>query len=463
MTSWKPPELPGAIRITRDDAFDAHVDDMLKRQMSLRGELGITRDVARKWYYRNWFVFMVAGTVAAFAAWAIIEPYFNDTCYLQGTVEEVSWGGETREIAIGDGRFALRSPAIGKVRVLGEWIWLLKDNKVLLKDGDKRSVLESDVEVGRRLGLYAEYHGGPGASLALGRMLVLDPVGPDTEMSLDRQEAQSDSASYLLFALVAAFVGLAIGAADGAMCRLWRRALLGGLVGLLAGFIGGYISTRFANLVYSPLSELAMRQEGAAAGGFSAFGFFVQMMARGLGWCFAGMAMGLGQGIALRSSRLLLYGFIGGLVGGLIGGLLFDPIDLLILGTDKPSAHVSRLIGICVIGATVGGVIGIVELVARDAWLRMVQGPLTGKEFLLFRDIMNVGASPRSELYLFNDESVAEHHAVIRAVGENHEIEAFSEEYPTLVNGRPVDRTRLRDGDQIGIGNTVFVFQKRRG
>ena len=131
------------------------------------------------------------------------------------------------------------------------------------------------------------------------------------------------------------------------------------------------------------------------------------MTGRGLAWCLAGAAMGLGQGIALRSGRLLLYGLLGGLIGGLLGGLLFDPIDLLLLGSNKPGAALSRAIGVGVIGATVGAMIGIVELLARDAWLQMLEGPLAGKEFLIFKDLLYVGASPRSDIYLFNDKAVA--------------------------------------------------------
>src|SRR5256885_13193801 len=146
------------------------------------------------------------------------------------------------------------------------------------------------------------------------------------------------------------------------------------------------------------------------------------------------MAMGLGQGIALRSRRLLIYGLLGGVVGGLLGGLLFDPIDLLLLGPDKPSAHWSRLIGFAVIGLSVGAMIGIVELLARDAWLRMTQGPLTGKEFLLFKDVMNVGSSPRSDIYLFNDPLVIGNHATIRAMGDECEIEARESSHSILLN-----------------------------
>ena len=106
--------------------------------------------------------------------------------------------------------------------------------------------------------------------------------------------------------------------------------------------------------------------------------------------------------------------------------------------------------------------IGVVELLARDAWLRMVEGPLAGKEFLIFKDTMYLGASPKSEIYLFNDEAVDSRHAVIRSVGDNYEIENLCRERPARVNTRPLTRARLHHGDQITIGRTVFVFQKRK-
>ena len=186
------------------------------------------------------------------------------------------------------------------------------------------------------------------------------------------------------------------------------------------------------------------------------------MSGRALAWSLAGMAMGLGQGIALRSPRLLLYGLIGGVVGGLFGGLLFDPIDLLLLGPNKPSAELSRLIGLAVIGAGVGGTIGLVELLARDAWLRMSEGPLAGKEFLIFKDNMQVGSSPRSDIYLFNDPQVAPQHATLRMIGDECEIEARNAQALVLLNHRPITTSRLRHGDQITIGRTVFVYQKRK-
>jgi hypothetical protein len=233
-------------------------------------------------------------------------------------------------------------------------------------------------------------------------------------------------------------------------------------VGLVVGFIGGFLCSIFANLAYAPLTHLAQEQMGRG-GMFSGFGFLVQMAGRSLAWALAGTAMGLGQGIALRSGRLLVYGFVGGIVGGLFGGMLFDPIDLILLGPDKPSAHWARLVGFVVIGLSVGGMIGLVELLARDAWLRMTQGPLTGKEFLIFKDVMTIGSSPRSDLYLFNDPQVARQHAIIRATADECEIEARDTAAPVLLNNRPVQKARLRHGDNVTIGRATFVFQRRKG
>jgi hypothetical protein len=180
-------------------------------------------------------------------------------------------------------------------------------------------------------------------------------------------------------------------------------------------------------------------------------------------WACIGMAMGLGQGIALRSKRLLLYGFMGGVIGGLLGGMLFDPIDFYIVGFAKPSGHWSRAIGFTIIGLSVGVFIGIVQVLARDFWLRMTHGPLAGKEFLFFKDVMTVGSSPKCEIYLFNDDRVQPEHAILRTLGDTCEIEVLSDSHPVYVNDRSLTRARLNHGDQVTIGRTSFVYQMKQG
>ena len=456
----------GMIRISPEDVSSSHVDDMLKRQMSLRGDPGVTRDHGRKWYYQNWFIFGLVGMLGAVAAWAVLEPMFADYLYIQGPIAAVSDSVNLpgRHTDRGEETLNEVERSIGSVTVNGETILLLPETKVLSRGKRVRLLDVQSLKEGQDTGFYVKYFEGDGYHFAVAGFVTPQPppLPPNQpQRSLHELQSRDAAVTMLTFPLVAGLIGLFIGAADGIVCRLSRRALLCGSVGLVVGLIGGFIFNLFAGVIYSSLNACAMRLM-EAAGSLSALGFLVQVIGRSLAWSLAGAAMGLGQGVALRSKRLLLYGLVGGVVGGLLGGLLFDPIDMILLGPDKPSARWSRLVGFAVIGLSVGVMMGVVELLARDAWLRMTQGPLTGKEFLIFKDVMNVGASPRSDIYLFNDPQVAEQHAIIRAVGDECEIEARAAAYPVLLNNRSVPRARLRHGDTVTIGRTSFVFQQRK-
>jgi hypothetical protein len=453
------------IHISRDDAMSTHVDDLIKRQMSMRGDPGVTRDRSRAWYYQNWFILGMVGMLGAIAAWAILEPMFADHLYFQGKITAVS---DSVNLP-GDSHFQedeanLVNRSVGSVTVNGENILLLPETKEILADKRVRLLDPGTLKEGDEVGFYVDYYENDERHFALAAFVVQSPPpqSPDQPgLTLHQLESRKSAASMLLFPLVAGFIGLFIGAADGLVCRLARRALVCGAVGLFVGLVGGFIFSLAASVVYSPLTTLAMKLSDADSG-LSSMGFAIQVIGRSLAWCLAGAAMGLGQGIALRSKRLLMYGFLGGVVGGLLGGLLFDPIDMILLGPDRPSAAWSRLIGFGVIGLSVGVMIGVVEILARDAWLRMTQGPLAGKEFLIFKDVMNVGSSPRSDIYLFNDPLVAGQHATIRAIGDECEVEARQTDRPVLLNNRPVTRARLRHGDNVTIGRTAFVFQQRK-
>lgn len=454
---------PDVIRITKEEANSEHIDDLLRRQMSMRGEAGVTVSHRKRWYTQAWLLLGLAGLLGAVVSWAVIEPAFDDLEYLQGAITAVD-PTDTFAQALLDRSGGERGIvyANGSVTINREKIYLFNRTKWLNADGSRPIAAKEEFAVGQRVGVHLDTIGGENGVHALA--MYVDPAPPakgDTTATIEQLLARNHAASLVFFGVVAGFIGLFVGAADGIVCRLPRRALLGGGVGLVVGLAGGFIASIFANLAYAPLTELAHRA-GTDANGLTAIGFVIQIAGRAIAWCVAGCAMGLGQGIALRSKRLLLYGLVGGLVGGLFGGLLFDPIDLLLLGRDRPSGMWSRLVSIATIGLFVGAMIGIVELLARNAWLRMTQGPLTGKEFLIFKDVMSVGASPRSEIYLFNDPGVAPNHALLRVVGDECEIEARDPSQPVIVNTRPIRRVRLRHGDNVVIGRTMFVYQRRK-
>lgn len=453
----------GVIRITRDELLSAHVDDLLRRHDELRGEARGSTARRTHWYYRSWFLLMIAGVIGAAGAWAIIEPNFDDFDYVQGHISAIHAASPS------PGEITTIADTLGAAQILGmielneDRVFVFGGTKMLGPDGRATPIHASDLQVGQEIGVQVEMEETPEGTVPVAAFVLAqpDPLPTGTApRSLAEVHRRSSAFGMLLFPVVAGLIGLGVGAADGLVCRLLRRAATGGGIGLVVGLAGGLISRIVAELVYSPLNDAA-RQQYDAAGHLSTLGVILQVTGRGLAWAIAGMAMGLGQGIALRSKRLALYGFLGGMFGGLAGGLLFDPIELLI-APDPTSAHWSRMVGILVIGAGVGAFIGLVELLARDAWLRMARGPLAGKEFLLFKDRMRIGASPRSEIYLFNDAKVAPEHAVLRAVGDHCEIESVEASRPVLLNNRPIRSMRLRDGDEITIGDTMFVFHQRR-
>lgn len=432
------------IRITAEEANSQHVDDLLTRQANLRGEMGVARKGKRAWYYQSWVVFLIVGMTAALGGGLILEPYYEDHLHLQGPIENMSASGDWIEIN-------------------GERILLSTETRETTAGGKGPYLDSSKLSRGQEIGVYCEIEGM--GSQAMAFAVYVDPkpapLPPATKpMTLEELSSRSTVIGLLIFPTIAGMIGLAIGAADGIICRLPRRAFFCGFVGLIVGVVGGFFFSIVAGMVYGPVSDFAMKKMHGG-GGFASVGFGLQVIGRAFAWALAGLAMGLGQGIALRSKRLLVYGLLGGAIGGLFGGLLFDPIDMIFLADEGVEANVSRLVGFAVIGAGVGAMIGIVELLSRDAWLQMTQGCLTGKEFLLFKDVMNVGSSPRSDIYLFNDQEVTEQHAVIRLVGDTAEIEGRESHFPVYLNDRPVNRSRLRHGDQIMIGRTIFVFNQR--
>jgi hypothetical protein len=124
-------------------------------------------------------------------------------------------------------------------------------------------------------------------------------------------------------------------------------------------------------------------------------------------------------------------------------------------------AEVSRAVGFTVIGMCTGLMIGVVELLAREAWVKMLTGPLAGKEFVLYRNPTVFGSSPKADVYLFKDATVEATHALLHRVGEVYEIEDRATASGTFVNGRRVARRQLASGDQLRIGHTVLSFTVR--
>ncbi len=441
-------EPDGRIRITPQDLQAKSVDEALAKQMSFGMPTPRKDDRKAAWYYQPWFVLMMAGALGAFAAWALIEPWFDDQETIVGNVESVDPQARFPGVQVD-----------GKMTVSGTSVWFLKPGaRMDLGDGEWKDLVPSSFREGQVVSVSGEPAGEFGM---IAYQVTLRPGDTTSYPPADLTSlgTRSTIVGLLVFPIVAGLVGLAIGAADGIVSRAYGRAAVCAAVGLGMGLAVGAVASFIGGILYAILSGIAMSMDRGEGFKMSTGAFIVQMMSRGLVWALIGVAMGMGQGIALRSKKLFLNGLIGGVVGGLIGGLLFDPINYAMGGGEfATTANSSRAVGFVVIGLFTGLMVGIVELIAREAWLKMLAGPLAGKEFVLYKDPTSVGSSPKREIYLFKDPEVEPTHALIHRAGEGYEIEDQKSPSGTYVNGRKVSRQRLQNQDQIRVGQTVLLF-----
>lgn len=303
---------------------------------------------------------------------------------------------------------------------------------------------------------YTAIAGAVGAAAGWG---LIEPFYKDND--------EVSAAQFLLLPVVAGAIGLFIGAVEGLMSRNLGKGAIGAALGFVIGFVCGFPVTFLANFVFGA-SMLMVRSyvhvdATQRITGIEPFGLFLMVGARSLGWALAGTTVALGQGIAMRSRKLMINGVLGGVTGGALGGMFFDPILRLQGWPETPvdNASLSRAVGCVMVGMLSGLFVGLVEHFAKEAWLLMIAGPLAGKQFVVYKDPTVLGSSPKSDIYLFKDPSIEPRHAAIRKQGTRYEIEDFGTPTGTLVNGAPVERRALRDGDRITLGETVLEFQER--
>lgn len=250
----------------------------------------------------------------------------------------------------------------------------------------------------------------------------------------------------LFFSIMGALTGGAIGAAEGVSNRSADRAIKGAGAGFFAGMIGCALGGLLGEAAYS----------AALSAGDSSL---LRAAARASGWGIAGIFMGMGQGIALKSKKKTWHGLLGGLAGGLTGGLLFNPVTYLLGGVG--GGLLSRGVALVILGASIGAGMGIVEQMLKQAWLIAEGGPLEGKQFIIYRNPTIIGSSPKCEIYLFKDPSVAPQHAAIHIMETSRELEDMGSASGTFINDRRVQRETLKNNDFLRIGKSAFRYMEK--
>src|SRR5258707_2876392 len=91
------------------------------------------------------------------------------------------------------------------------------------------------------------------------------------------------------------------------------------------------------------------------------------------------------------------------------------------------------------------------------AELEVVAGPLKGTTFPLSVEEIPIGREPSNFVSVL-DASVSRKHCLIRIEEGQFKIQDLNSRNSTFVNGVPVTERILGSGDEIKIGNSLFLF-----
>lgn len=241
-----------------------------------------------------------------------------------------------------------------------------------------------------------------------------------------------------LGALIGLFLGIVSGYFQGSTKHMWKGGMLGCLIGAAAGSVG----IGFGNVLY----------------GITGIRF--------LGWAIMGGVIGLAEGAVGMSWKRAYYGLVGGVLGGALGGFLFDVVGTLFGPTlvsmqraeQAEIGTIPRAIGFSVTGLGIGLLIGVVEAIARKAWVRLVLGRNEGKDWSIDAAQTFLGRAEDAHVPLRGDMNVAPFHACIRKEGPGWMIYDMQMPIGIAVNGQPTRQAPLNHGDTIQIGSHTLQF-----
>jgi hypothetical protein len=252
--------------------------------------------------------------------------------------------------------------------------------------------------------------------------------------------------------LIAGLLGLLVATAVGAMDALLnavgtqrpQRVLVCMAVGLAGGLAGGF------------LGEVAHSAVG---------------LPRVIGWILVGMAIGASVGVfdLLRAKahkqdmgvprKKTLNGVLGGFLGGLVGGLLCEFLVSHVRGLPR----FTLASGLVTLGVCIGLLIGLAQVILKEAWLRVEAGFRPGRELILSKEETTIGRAESCDLGLFGDNVIERLHARILLKDNRYVLADAGTPGGTFLNGRQVDGPApLRSGDTIRVGHSVLRFGERQ-
>jgi hypothetical protein len=232
--------------------------------------------------------------------------------------------------------------------------------------------------------------------------------------------------------------------------RVLTAVCVGGLAGLFGGLVGQALYS------WQPWGACLVF-------GWTVVGLLIGL-SLGVFDLLASLALGRDPAGAIRkTTKTLLGGTIGGIAGGSLSlflrstwtGLLQDkPSDLL----WSPSA-----LGFVALGGCIGLMIGLAQVLFKEAWLKVEAGFRAGREIILSKNEIIIGRAEACDIGLFGDSSIDKTHARIIRQGNDYFLTDAASTTGTYINEERIyEPRRLYAGDVIRVGRAILRFDERQ-
>ncbi|NQU26510.1 MAG: FHA domain-containing protein [Candidatus Nealsonbacteria bacterium] len=250
----------------------------------------------------------------------------------------------------------------------------------------------------------------------------------------------------MITAIVGAAIATGLNLVSGRTNAQWKRELGRLPAPLIGGGLGGAAGGLLGNLLYRAMADIS----DFAAG-----------LGQILGWTIVGLAIGGVEGLWEGSKRKFRNGLIGGGLGGLLGGWLFAQL------ADYSTDMAARATAFVVLGVSIGALIGLAQVVLKDAWLTVADGFRPGRQLILGQTVTTLGRGDHLPMPLLGHSSrdlESEHARITRTPGGDFSIEDNQSRLGTQINGARIQGpVTLADGDLIRLGGNVIRFNLRQG
>ncbi len=306
--------------------------------------------------------------------------------------------------------------------------------------------------------------------------------------------------SFRLFVYYCAVVGAWSGLVGWALGRLapaippgnqdyWPVVFPTTLIALLLGFsialglsfldaVFNYSLRRFGMVFLCVSAAMVVGVCGGLCGGFTggtAYHFLHWNSVFLVSWTIVGMLVGMSISFFQVVSGLIsrkdlgsaIKKFVKCLIGGTIGGILGGAIALGLrflgeMALPGRDLRTPTAVGFVAIGACIGLLVGLAQIILKEAWIRVEAGFRPGREMLLQKDKTSIGRAEGSDIALFGDSGVEKAHANIVKDGGRYYLEDLQAPGGTYINDQKVEgRAPLKAGDLIRLGKSVLRFNER--